>query len=199
MSPTGTSAHSRRRQRSTRITVSAALLVLAALLVGWAVLDNLAWLRSGAAIAAVVLGAAATRIMHSELMLARRDANRDRATQARAYRTLTDQRLAQHRGEVESLQDRILAREAEAGELELALIQAQHRAADASRKYAAEARRASLAADELASLTRRADDADERAAEAIVLLAELEQETDVLRAELAAWQSAAPQPQRRHA
>ena len=49
-----------------------------------------------AALLSVVLGAAATRITHSELMDARREAARDRAEQAQSYRRLTVTRTAEN-------------------------------------------------------------------------------------------------------
>ena len=79
----------------------------------------------------------------------------------------------------------------------MALTTAQKRAAEATRKMNTEARRADVAEPEGRELTARLDEsAEERAAEAIVRVAELEAELDVLRAELAAWQAT---PARRHA
>jgi chromosome segregation ATPase len=101
------------------------------------------------------------------------------------------------------MESQIGRREAALREIEEALVSAQHRAAEATRKRNAEARRADLAEQEGVDLSRRLEDAEERAAEAIVHLAELEQEVDVLRSELAAWQTFAqtghPGELRRHA
>ena len=58
----------RRRQRSTRLTVAASLLTIAAVLVTAAFLGDAAWFQALAAVSSVVLGAAATRITHSELL-----------------------------------------------------------------------------------------------------------------------------------
>jgi hypothetical protein len=66
------------------------------------------------------------------------------------------------------------------------------------RKVNHEARRADLAEAEAGRLTVALDDSEERAAEAIVRVAELEQDNDVLRAELdsaTTWQP----PHVRHA
>src|SRR5688500_1952899 len=106
------SPNARRRQRSTRLTVAVALLVLAAVLVTIAFLDNVAWFQTLAAFAAVVLGAAATRITHSELMQTRRDAARDRAQQAQEYRALTDRRTAENEAFAATMAERIAEREA---------------------------------------------------------------------------------------
>jgi len=157
----------RRRQRSTRLTVATTLLTLAAVLVTAAFLGDSTWLQAFAAVASVVLGAAATRITYSELLQTRRDAARDRAEQARDYRALT--------------------------ELEAALSAAQKRAAEATLKFNAEARRAELAEQQGRATSTRLDEAEERAAEAVLRVAELEQEVDVLRAEIAAWEA---QPER---
>src|SRR6478672_8641505 len=91
-SPTPRAPKARRRQRSVRLTLAVALLVLAALL-------------------GVVLGAAATRITHSELMETRREAARDRAEQAQAYRDLTVARTAEHAAYAETMESRIAAHE----------------------------------------------------------------------------------------
>jgi chromosome segregation ATPase len=198
-----TSPKARRRQRSTRLTVAVVLVMAAAALVLGALVSRSSLAIASAAVAAVVLGAAATRITHSELIQSRRDAARDRAEQAQAYRTLAAARAEANATHVASLEGQIGRREAALRELEEALVSAQHRAADATRKRNAEARRADLAEQEGVDMSRRLEDAEERAAEAIVHLAELEQEVEVLRSELAAWQTFAqtghPGELRRHA
>lgn len=163
------SSSARRRQRSTRLTVATALLAVAAVLVAWAFLDNVAWLQAAAAVAAVVLGVAATKITHSELMASRLDAARDRAEQARLYRELTQRRTAENAEFAAAMRDQIQRRETALRGLESALAQAREATRDAQHKFNREAR--------------RADDADDRAAEAMIRVAELEQELDVLRAE----------------
>src|SRR5262245_30877333 len=90
------SPQARRRQRSTRLTVAVVLIVLAVLGVAGAVLSRSWSMTALAAVLGVVLGAAATRITHSELMQARRDAARDRAEQAEAYHAITAARSAEH-------------------------------------------------------------------------------------------------------
>lgn len=195
-SPTVRAPKARRRQRSTRLTVAAALLVVSALAVIGAVLSGSWLLVTVAAGLAVALGVAATRITHSELMDTRREAARDRAEQAQAYRDLTVARTAEHAEFTATMESRIAAHEHSITELEVALGSAQKRAAEATRKMNGEARRADVAEQEGRSLGTRLDDAEERAAEAIVRVAELEQELDVLRAELTAWQTA---PAVRHA
>jgi chromosome segregation ATPase len=195
-SPSLRAPKARRRQRSVRLTVAVGLLVLAALLVGGAVLSG-SWLTLVlAAAVGVLLGAAATRITHSELMETRRDAARDRAEQAQAYRELTVARTAEQAEFTRTMESRIAAHESAISELEVALTSAQKRAAEATRKMNAEARRADVAEREGREKSEQLQDAEQRAAEAIVRVAELEQEIDVLRSELLAWQNA---PQRRHA
>ncbi|QZY29410.1 tropomyosin [Nocardioides coralli] len=179
----------RRRQRSTRLTVAVLLLTLAAALVTVAFLDNVAWFQAFAAVSAVVLGAASTRITHSELMQTRRDAARDRAEQAQHYRELTDQRTDEHARFVDTMQARARQQDHALAELETALSAAQRRAADATRKYNAEARRAEAAEQEGREVGARLEEAEERAAEAQLRVAELQSELDVARAELLAWQS----------
>ncbi len=183
----------RRRQRSTRLTVAVALLTIAAVLVTAAFLGDLAWFQSLAAVSAVALGAAATKITHSELMQSRLDHARDRAEQAQAYRSLTEQRGAEHSSYAAAMQTRVDQQEHALGELEQALGEAQRRAAEAVRKFNAEARRAELAEQQGRDLTTRLEQAEERAVEAAQRVFELEQEVGVLQAELEAWRE---QPER---
>jgi len=171
-----------------QVVTSDLVLAAAALVLGALVLRSLVALTV-AAIAAVVLGAVATRITHAELVLSRRDAARDRVAQARAYIVIADERARENSVHVASLTGRIAERETALHELEEAVVSAQRRAAEASRRRDAEARRADVAEREGVGLTGRLEHADERAAEAIVRLAELEQEADLLRSELAAWQT----------
>ena len=104
------------------------------------------------------------------------------------------------------MQDRLAQQENAVHELEDALTAAQKRAADATLRLNAEARRADAAErqgrDVEERLGQRLAEAEARAAEAIVLVAELEQELDVVRAELVtvtqAWRDAQT-AQRRHA
>ena len=82
--------NARRRQRISRVTVAVALITIAALLVAGAAVGGSFLVTALAAAAAGALGAAATKITHSELIQTRIEAARDRAEQAQAYRTLTD-------------------------------------------------------------------------------------------------------------
>lgn len=188
----------RRRQRSTRLSVAVALLVLSAVLVVGAVASGSTLLITVAAVLGVVLGAAATKITHSELADARVEAARDRAAQAKAYASLTDRRTAENMAFALDMRRKINAREEVISSLEVALADAQRQVAEQTRKVNAEARRAELAeregreqADAVAGLERSLSSSEDRAAEAIVLVSELEAELDVLKAELASWQAAA--------
>ena len=133
-SVTSASRASRRRQRSTRLTVATALLVLSALLVLGAVASGSALLVTVAALAAVVLGAAATRITHAELLASRRDANRDRAEQAQAYRRLAEARADEHAARVAELTGRLGEREVALGDLQTELVKTQRTAAESARQ-----------------------------------------------------------------
>ena len=156
---------------------------VAAVAVGRAVRSGSAVLTTVAAVGALVLGAAATRITHSELMTARREAARDRAEQAQQYRAVTERRTAEAAAFAADMRRKIVDREEAITVLERALSGAQKRVAEQTRKLSDEARRA-IAAE------RGRDAADARAAEAIVRLAELETELDVARAELTALKQA---------
>lgn len=188
----------RRRQRSTRLTVAVVLLVTAALLVTGGVVSGSFVLISVAAVAAVALGAAATRITHAELAQSRRDAARDRAEQAQEYAALTERRTTENAQFVHAMNTRIADRESTIERLEDGLSKARKRALEVTRKMNTEARRADIAEERGKVTAAELDGAQDRAAEAIVQVAELELEIDVLRAELGAWQTAAEQPLRRH-
>lgn len=200
-------ASARRRQRSTRLTVAASLLVVAAAAVLAALPTGSFWAVALSSAVALILGAAATRITHTELVHARRDAARDRAEQAQEYRRLTERRTAEGAAFAATMQERITEREAALRQLESELGDAQRAVADSRRKLGAEARRADRAearADQaqadLAALETEAEHQLEqgaaRAAERVAALeAELHAvrtERDTVRAELEAWQSAEP-------
>ena len=177
----------RRRQRSTRLAVAVMLLVVAALATLGAALSGSWLVATLAAGLAVVLGAAATRITHTELAVSRREAARDRVEQAQAYLELTVDRNAEQATYVASVTARIDAQGSTISELERDLLEAQACLVDAHRQLLEEQLRADDAERATASLTSRLDDAEERAALAIVRVAELEQELDVVTAE---WQAA---------
>ncbi|WP_114424454.1 hypothetical protein [Nocardioides houyundeii] len=181
----------RRRQRSTRLVVASALLLIAAALVLGSIATGQSTLVLLSALAAVVLGAASTRITHSELLESRHEAAEDRARQAQAYRDITARRTAENVAFADSMKARITEREETIGQLESELGKALERAATATLKMSAEARRADVAEVEGNRLGELLEQSDTRAAEAIVRVAELEAEIDTLRAELDAWQRAA--------
>jgi chromosome segregation ATPase len=189
----------RRRQRSTRLVAAVALLVVAAGVVGIALATMSPFAMGASPLVVLALGAAATRITHSELMQTRRDAARDRAQQAQAYVALDALRTAEQTTLTETLTGRIAAGNQTIHELEGSLADAQRRLAEEHRRMNAEARRADVAEQRLVEEGRRSEEADLRAAEAIVAVAELEQEIADLKAEIVAWEHAASQPARRHA
>lgn len=184
----------RRRQRSTRLVVASLLIAVAAVSTLAALLSGSVVLLSLAAVGAAVLGAAAARITHSELMQARRDAARDAAERARDYARLDSIRVSENRAFADSVTHRIEALQAERAQLRLAFDTSEANVAALRLKLGAEARRAEAAEQQLAQ-------SEERAAEAIVRMMELEHELDVLQSqydaaqvELHAWQ-----PRVRHA
>ena len=193
------SPSARRRQRSTRVTVAAALLLLSAALVLGAVATGQFTLVLLSALAAVALGTASMRITYSELLQTRRDAAADRARQAQAYRDITARRTAENVAFASDMRARIVDREETIGHLEVELGKALERAATSMLKMSSEARRADQASATVSTLTVSLDESEERAAEAIVLVAELESELDTLRAELDAWKVEAAKDTRKHA
>lgn len=178
---------SRRRQRSARVLVAALLLLLATAVVAGTALTGSWALVTGAGLVAVLLGAAATKITHTELLATRREAARDRAEQAQAYRELDVRRSAEGVEFAADMQGRIAKRDATVSRLERRLADAAAELADARRTLAEVEGRVDVAEREAERLAGRLADADERAMGAVVRVAELEQEIDVLTAQ---WQAA---------
>jgi hypothetical protein len=163
--------------------VAAVLVIIAAGAVIGAVLSASFTVVSVAAALAVVLGIAAVRITYIELLESRRTAAADRAEQAQAYRTLGETRSREHQSFVEAMSAKV-GRAADAvTQLETAVVSSQGRAADSARRLSAETRRADDAEAEGSRLAVRLEESDQRAAEAIVRVAELEDENVVLRTE----------------
>jgi len=154
------------------------------------------WLIVTAAVAAVVLGVVATVLTHSELMDSRRETGHVKATEAKAYAQLTDARSAENTLFARSMGERLAHSQTALAQVEDALVAAQHRAAETARKLRAEQRRADEAETKTVHYAGKLDEAEERAAEAIVRVAELEQERDVLKSELDAWRMGSHAPAR---
>jgi hypothetical protein len=165
------------------LVLAVALVITAAVVVIGAVLSASLTFVSVAAVLAVVLGATAVRITHSELVQSRREAASDRAQQAQGYRALTEARSHEHRSFVDAMTAKVGQAEHAVTQLESAVVSSQGRAADAARRLKAETRRADEAEAEGSRLAVVLEDSDERAAEAIVRVAELEDENGVLRSE----------------
>lgn len=164
------------------LLVVAALVVLLAVVLGRASSAAVTVLTLAGALA-VLLGAAATRIVASELAQSRRDAARDRAEQAQAYTRLTEVRVAENAEYVAGVESRLEGQRTSLARLEDQLAVASLEAAEARRSLVVEQARVDQVESEKSGLARLLDLAEERAAEAIVRLAELEQEHDVLIAE----------------
>ncbi|MFT4288992.1 hypothetical protein [Nocardioides sp.] len=184
-SPTATQA-TRRRQRSARVTTAVGLIALAALAVAGAVISGSWPIAVTAAVLAVVLGGAAVKITHTELMASRVEAARDRAQQAQGYRLITEERVAEQAKHDAFWSERLRHHEQAVTELEAALAAAHQRAAEALRARHAESRRADVAERDAQALAVRLEETEARAAEAIVRVHELEIELDAVKAEYVA-------------
>jgi len=127
----------------------------------------------------------------------------DRARQAQAYRALSQTRSQDNREFVESMGTKLGTANRAVTELESAVVSSQGRAADAMRRLKAQTRRADLAEAEGTRVAVALEESEERAAEAIIRVAELQDENDVLRTENGVLQSeldiATLWPQARHA
>jgi chromosome segregation ATPase len=177
----------RRRQRSARAAVACLLLTIGVLAVVGATLSG-SWplLTVGAGLG-VALGAVATRITYLEVLQSRREAAADRAELAQEYRTLTAERTDENALFVADLTGRLSRHEASIARLEKRLAEATAELTEAQRALDEAIDKTQRVEDENGRLAVRLEDAEERAAVAIVRLAELEQERDVLVAE---WQAA---------
>lgn len=191
-----TRAPLRRRQRSARAAVACTLLAAAVLVVVGATLSGSWPLLMTAAVAGVALGALATRIAYLEVLQSRREAAADRAELAQQYRALTDERTGENAVFVADVTGRIGRHEATIARLEKRLADATDDVVEAHRLLDEAVDRAGWAEDANSWLEERLEDAEkraarveeaeDRAAQAIVRVAELEQELDVLTAE---WQA----------
>lgn len=158
----------RRRQRSVRVTVAAALLACATAAVVLALpTQSVLWL-SISSVLALVLGATACRIVYTELLQSRQEAAADRAAQAQAYRIMFTERAAEHAEFTTAMTDRLAARERAISELEGTIVLAEARAIEAETRVKRESRRANDAMDLVAELkgqleVRKAEVADELA------------------------------------
>ena len=184
---TSPAGNSRRRQRSTRVVVAVLLLLVAAAAVtGTAVTGS--WLALAVAGGiAVLLGAIATKITHSELMIARIDGARERAAQAQAFRVLDGRRSAEGVEYAANMQGRIAKGDATVSRLERRLHETAEELADARRHLVDVEEQLVYAERANSALVDRIVDADERATQAVVRVAELEVEVDMLTAQ---WEAA---------
>ncbi|KAA1419570.1 hypothetical protein F0U44_14190 [Nocardioides humilatus] len=184
---TTTAGSSRRRQRSTRLVVAVLLLLAAGLAVASSAVTG-SWLAvTLAGACAVVLGAAATKITHTELMTVRVDGARERAAQAQAFRELDGRRAAEGVEFAADMQGRLARRDAVVSRLERRLGEAAQELAEARRSLSSVEEQLSTSERERARVGERLVDAEDRATQAVVRVAELEAEVDTLTAQ---WEAA---------
>ncbi len=142
----------RRRQRSVRLTVATLLLAVAAVLVALAVGTQSVLLLNISAVAAVLLGATASRIVYAELRAARRSHQADRTAQAKAYQRITEDRVAEGTAFAETMTERLATSVRSVRELESTLVLAEQRVAEAEHRAGAATRRATSAETAVAEL-----------------------------------------------
>lgn len=125
------------------------------------------WL-SCSSVLALVCGALASRIVYTELLQSRQEAAADRAAQAQAYRTMFAERAAEHAEFTSAMTDRLVRRDRSIHELEGTIVLAEARAIEAETRVKRESRRANEALELVAQLQeqleiRKAEQADELA------------------------------------
>ncbi len=145
-----------------------ALLGLATLVVVLALPTQSPLWLSFSSVFALLCGATASRIVYTELLQSRQEAAADRAAQAQAYRTMFDERAAEHAEFTTEMTDRLAARDKSIQELESTIVLAEARAIEAETRVKRESRRANEAQDLVAQLQeqleiRKAEQADELA------------------------------------
>lgn len=146
-----------------RVTVAVALLSLATVVVLLALPTQSPVLLSAAAVAALVCGWAAARIVYTELAQSRREAATDRAAQAQAYKSMFSQRAAEHAEFTTTMTDRLVRRDRDVEELEATIVLAEKRAMEAESRVKREARRANEAQEKISELQNRFSELEERA------------------------------------
>ena len=178
-SPAATARTGRRRQRSVRVTVAVALLAVATALVAAAVASQSPLWLSAASVVAVASGWAAARIVYTELAQSRREAATDRAAQAHAYRMLFTARANEHAEFTTVMTDRLVRRDRDLAELENTVVEAETRAIEAEARVQREARRANEAQEKAADLAERVDELEISRAEQADELATWHSDLDV--------------------
>ena len=121
----------RRRQRSVRLVVAVSLMSLATVLVALALPTGSALWLGLAAVVSLVCGWASARIVWTEVLQSRREAARDRAVQAQAYRSMYAERAGEHAEFTTVMTDRLARREREVADLQAEVGRAVRRAAGA--------------------------------------------------------------------
>ncbi|BBH17789.1 hypothetical protein Back2_20760 [Nocardioides baekrokdamisoli] len=144
---TASTTASRGHRGGSKRLAAAALLTLLAVVVVAAAIPTGSWLMAAlAGSACALLGVVATRLTRTEVLIARRDAARDRADQAKAYRDLANLRSAETGATIKRLSTEIRDREADIAALQDALVEShQSLAASARVREGAESEAAVLA------------------------------------------------------
>lgn len=148
--------------------MAVALLALATLVVVLALPTQSPLWLSFSSVFALLCGATASRIVYSELLQSRQEAAADRAAQAQAYKTMFNERAAEHAEFTSAMTERLAARDKSIHELEGTIVLAEARAIEAETRVKREARRANDAQELVAKLQeqleiRKAEQADELA------------------------------------
>ena len=183
----------RRVQRSVRLVVASGLLAAAASIVVPTVITGTG--VAVAAIAALLAGVVACRIVYTEVVQTRASAARDRAEQARAFEATISRNLAEHAEFTALVSNRLLDRDRTILELTGTVRLAERRADDAEARVLREARRANETQQRLSILL------DEVAAHQAALEAEAAATAELADlptiVDLLAWERSAAAPELR--
>lgn len=159
----------RRRQRSVRVSVAVALLVVATVAVLAALPTQSPLFLSISSVLALVLGWAALRMAWTEVLQSRRENSRDRAAAAAAYRTLFSQRAAEHAEFTTAMTERLAESQMSRRELEATLEVEQQRAGAAEARLTQATGRLDAAQQRVQTLERELSQRQAEEADALAL------------------------------
>lgn len=190
-------SHSRKSARSRRVLAATALLITAVLVAAGAIAVSTIPVLIGATIYSVVAGLVSARLIANDLGQMRRDWAKDRAEIADRNRLQAVVRSQEHTAFAEQMSSRIRHKDAQIETLRDSLVTAEIDLAKTRERVSAERARVDALAADLSSAQSDVDSARSDLMKATDALAASEAAEIQARAEVAAWEQAATDEQRR--